>query len=414
MLWPEVGEAQLREEIFGLRFRLLLEDKGAKAAREFLEKELARDPQPHVKAYLATICFFGPAWGMGPATDYERGQRLGKEAVAAGSVAAADALGRATAYGYGCTADCKEAVRLLRLAAQGGVARAMARLGVYRTCGIGEPADAQEGALWLARAAALGGSYGYVELGGRLEDAKPGDGSNLQDAIKMYSHALVYNDDQARKKLQALVKNNTPGAALYLALGEVNFAHEGGWLPPTRVREQVKTLRELAGDDAEALVELGRACMEGKFTKRDYAFAQECFKRAAQTGNTDARFFLSKMKLRGLGVPCEAEAALRELQLMVVQRNARAAAYLGYVHYWGADEAPGIKKDAHMAFVYSRAAAEMGSFMGQRNLVTCYEHGIGTPKNYALAAKVSWIVYGWGVPAALGHTRKLLNHVDLH
>jgi len=46
-------------------------------------------------------------------------------------------------------------------------------------------------------------------------------------------------------------------------------------------------------------------------------------------------------------------------------------------------------------------------------VVIPYEYGIGTPENYALAAKVYWQAYVRNIPAALEKVRRLVPHVKI-
>jgi TPR repeat protein len=152
------------------------------------------------------------------------------------------------------------------------------------------------------------------------------------------------------------------------------------------------------------LVELGESSLVGYYSRRDYAKARDYFDRAAAQGFEDAKFFLAQMRLRGWGEPKDPAAGLASIRTMAANGNVRAAAYLAYVHYWGAGEAPGAKKDEAAAFQYTRQAAEKGDVWALASLAFCYEHGIGTPTDYAQAARIYWRAYVRGYQPGLEKT----------
>ena len=164
----------------------------------------------------------------------------------------------------------------------------------------------------------------------------------------------------------------------------------------------------MAGDHPQALVELGRAHMDGEYARRDYKVARDCFTRAAAQGNREAEFFLAKMKLRGWGEEARPDAALGEIRALADDGLAEAANYLGYLYYWGTKEGAGLAKDEAKAFDYVRRAAEKGHPFALVNLGICYESGIGTPKNYPLAAKIFWQAYTRGYTAGRNRVRSLM------
>ncbi|MES2695444.1 MAG: tetratricopeptide repeat protein [Verrucomicrobiota bacterium] len=184
------------------------------------------------------------------------------------------------------------------------------------------------------------------------------------------------------------------------------------WLAPTRVKEHLKELTRVAGDFAPALVELGRAHADGVFATTDYKLARTCFEKAAAQGNAEAKFLLAKMRLRGWGEKASPEA-ITEIRAMADQGMGEAAYYIGHLYYWGTKEAPGIVKDPAVAFKYIRLAAEKGHPQAVVNLALCYEHGIGTPVNYPLAAKVYWAAWELGYIEGRNRVRKLMGFVKI-
>lgn len=412
--WPELPVPLQKEEIFGLRFRQVLEKKGAVKARAFLEKELARNPAPHVKAYIAIISFFGPAWGMGPETNYERGYALAKEAFAEGSIVAADALGRAYGHRLGGQGSDKESIDMLERAAAGGVTRSMVRLARFKHLGAGCKKDPTGADMLLKRAAVLGSSYGYVELGELHEKGELTGTPNMLKAAKYYTLAVQYGDFGGLENLTRMEKNGFSAARRYRLISRIHLAQMVGWLPPSVVTRELKELEADHGDDHLALVELGRAYLYGEYLKKDHDRALTYLKRAANCGIEDAQQLLAEMKLKGFGMPKDVQGALAELRALSKEGVSAASAYLGFLHYWKAAEAPGIEKSKHLAYEYSRLAAEQGSLVGLMNLICCYEFGIGVDTNYAVAARLSQILYYRGMRLAKEKAWNLLSHAQGH
>lgn len=375
---------------------------GAKAGLAFLRKEFERNPKPEVKAYMGWVCIFSDGWGYPEMHDEARGLKLLTEAMNDGSMVACDVLARAKTQGIGGHADPAEVVRLMRRAADGGSTRSMARLGFEYSIGYGVAPSTTEAYRWATRAAQLGQPSGLVEIGDAYAQA-----SNIAMAIEYYYRACYYGDTDARDRLEALGKAGNETAALNQALGMVHWANEGAWIPPSLVKPQVKVLAEKGGDNPQALYELGIAHLDGEFAPKDYAAAREYFRRASVLGVSEARFYMFKMQLRGLGEPAQPVVALKEIESMANLGIPEAANYWGYIHYWGTAEA-GTKRDHDIAFKYVRIAAEKGHPVALMNLAFCYENGIGVPENYALAAKVYWQAYLHGYVRGRDRVKSLL------
>lgn len=139
------------------------------------------------------------------------------------------------------------------------------------------------------------------------------------------------------------------------------------------------------------------------------ALARDDLTRATALGQTSARVYLLEMQLRGLGEAAQPKA-FAEIEAMAKLGIPEAANYVGYASYWGTKEA-GTKRDDARAFHYVRLAAEKGQPIALLNLGFCYENGIGTPTNYALAAKVYWLAYLQGYVHGRDRVRSLLPFV---
>lgn len=404
--WPDGSPEQIKEDVFGVRFRQTREIDGLQAGLNFLKKEYQRSPRPYVKAYYAWICLFAEGWDYPGMKDEALGLRLAEEAAREGSVVARDVLARAKGKGLGAPADPAEAVRLLTEASTLGSTNSLARLGYYYSVGYGVAPDLPKADRLARRAAEKGQPFGLMEIGQAYEAG--GGAPNLDRALQYYNEASFHADPEAWKKLRKLEQQGVPQAKLYLAIGYVREANRSAWIAPTRVREHVATLTALAGDNPEALLELGRAHLDGEYAKRDYALARDYITRSAGKGDIDAMFLLAKMKLRGWGEKAAPAEGLTEIKELARQGSVEAASYLGYVYYWAPSEAPGVEKNAETAFDYIRKAAALGHPLALLNLAMCYENGIGTPVNYPLAAKIYWQAYTRGYLEGREKVRRLM------
>lgn len=404
--WPDGPPARIAEDVFGVRFRQMQEMDGDRAALAFLLKEFERSPRPHVKAYVAWICLFSEGWGHPQMKDLERGRKLAEEAVHEGSIVARDVLARAMGRGLFGQPDRAEVMRLLTEAAEGGATWSLARLGYYRAIGFDGRADLDEGTRIARRAAELGQPYGLIEIGEAFEKGALSGGM----AMDYYSEASAHASGEAWKKLEKLEGQKQAMGAYFRSLGYVREANRAAWIAPARVKEHIKRLEEMAGDMPDAMVELGRVYSDGVFAKADYARARAHFETAARQDSREAAFFLARMRLRGWGGKAE-PAAIEEIRRFADEGVVDAAHYLGWLYYWGVKEAPGIVKDPARAFAYVRRAAEKGHPRAVVDLAFCYEHGIGTPVNYALAAKVYWQAWQRGYPEGRNRTRRLMAFV---
>lgn len=402
--WPDGTPQQIREDIFGLRFRMKREIDGDKAGLAFLRSEFERNPKPEVKAFMGWVCIFSDGWGYPEMHEETRGLKLLTEAMNDGSIVACDVLARAKAQGIGGPADPADVIRLMRRAADGGSTRSMARLGYEYSVGYGVTPNSAEAFGWATRAAQLGQPSGLVEIGDAYAQS-----ASIPMAIEYYYRACFYGDTDAGDRLEAPGKAGNADATLNKAVGMVHWANQGAWTPPSLVKQQVKVLEEKAGNNPQALYELGVAHLVGVFAPKDYGAAREYFRRASILGISAARFYMFKMQLLGWGETAQ-PGALKEIESLANVGIPEAANYWGYIHYWGTSEA-GTKRDLGIAFKYVRIAAEKGNPEALMNLAFCYENGIGVPENYALAAKVYWQAYLRGYVHGRDRAKSLLPFV---
>lgn len=395
-VWPERSPQLLREEIFSIRFRLTHENVGPKGAEKFLRAALAKDPAPHVKAWVARTSLYAKGWEMSPLVDPATAEKMATEAAAAGSAVAADVLGRAKIFGdAGLPKDEATGYALVTQAAAAGFARAIAMEGRFYILGSGRPRDVLKGANLIRQAAELGSTIGLSEAAADFESGAALGQPSLPVAMENYFWQARY-DSAGWKKLGELAEKGVPNARFLYLLARVHNHNEGVSIAPTVARGLVKELEALESNDARAWVEIGVAHLWGDYAKRDYALARQLFEKAVITSE-DARLFLAYMQCYGLGMEKDVEAGLARMEQLAAQGNARAATWLGVIYYWGHSDFKPVKKDAQKAFRYTRQAAESGDRRALVNLGFFYDHGIGTPVNYTLAAILHWRAYQEGV-----------------
>ncbi|MDP1580558.1 MAG: tetratricopeptide repeat protein [Candidatus Didemnitutus sp.] len=395
-VWPAASPEVLREELFGLRVLLALEDKGPKGTTKFLRESLAKDPSPHVQAWVARLSLLAKDYGVEPAVDLATAETLANGAAAYGSLVALDTLARVKLNGLsGYAGDFESGVELLGKAATAGYPAAIATEGVLFMRGKGRPKDVARGALMIRRAAALGQPQGLFEIGVDFEMGGTFGPPNLEVAMEHYCLLAQYSN-QGLNRLKMLADAGHARARFFYLLARVRRFNEGEEIAPSAARAAVADLAALETGDPRAWVELGVAHLVGVYATRDYARAKNFFERALPF-EEDAKMFLAYMQVGGLGVPKEAEAGLAKFGELADKGNARAAAWLGALYYWGNSDMKHVRKNKTKAFHYTRQAAEAGCSIGLRNLAFCYEHGIGTPENYTLAAIIYWRVKqaGW-------------------
>lgn len=412
--WPEVEPALRNEQLFAVKVGLMLEQRGTDGARQFLERELKRRPQPYVKAYVAWTCFQPKFWGGKSKPDYVRGHQLASEAMAEGSAVAQFVLGYAEMEGLGCPVDRIKGWKSMQAADRRGCYEAASYLGFYAEMGWGGWRDHAAALAYLRRAAALGGiAREWYVLGRRYEEGADGQLPDYARTIDFYFHAACFFDDHAFSRLEVLEKKGIPGARLYRALAYVHDANEGVWLTKTRVREQIRVLEEVGHDLAAAQAELGAVYINGDWVGYDYAKATRTLNLARGLGADEANVTLAWMRLHGQGMPRDVPSAMSDLLLLSADGNALAATHLGYLYYWGSSEAKGVKRDPQKAFEFSRKGAEGGSLRALVNLAVCYRDGIGVKKDYAIAAELYWAAARRGYREGLESAERLLAFADL-
>lgn len=402
--WPDAPAAVLREELFGIRFRLALQKGEAKAAA-FLRDELRQRPTaPEVQAYVAWVSLFPKSWRMGELVAADAREPMLRTAARAGSLVAKDVLGYALVNGQlGIAADPAEGLKLLGEAAAAGHARSIGRLARMQVEGIYLPQNLAQGELGLQRALALGSTVDLSDLAdacdkGLARGIPPAE--QPAKALEYYYLLALENDGDAWKKLREHALRREPQAALLLSLAYVRVANEGGVIAPSVVKQHIAVLEAIGQTDARACVELGVAKLFNNWGRRDWRAAQDYFARAAFAGDKEAELFLAYLTLRGFDGAEAKNQGLAAITALADAGQPRACAWLGYFYYWGTSEAGKLPKDPAKAFHYTRKAAALGSKWAALNLAHLYKHSLGTKENPALAAKLYWLAWNYGIPSA--------------
>lgn len=116
---------------------------------------------------------------------------------------------------------------------------------------------------------------------------------------------------------------------------------------------------------------------------RDTAEAARHYRKAADTGHTEAQYNLGLMYEEGEGVPRDLSQAARWHGNAAGQAHAGAQFSLGLLHYRGA----GVPKNPSEAADWVLRAAEAGNAGAQFSLGLLYSQGEGVPQDHSEAAK---------------------------
>lgn len=119
------------------------------------------------------------------------------------------------------------------------------------------------------------------------------------------------------------------------------------------------------------------------FDKKDYKFAVENFRIAANDGNSDAQHNLGHCYENGLGVEIDEQEAAMWYYTAAMAGNVESMCCIGICYEFGS----GVDIDRGEAFYYYEKAANLGSPWGQYLLACAYRDAIGTKVNYYEAKK---------------------------
>lgn len=185
-----------------------------------------------------------------------------------------------------------------------------------------------------------------------IRDTDPGK------AAEMYASAAALGDPKAAS-----------------SLGYMLMTGEG--IPEDREKAEVYLRRAAEGGEPKAMCNLGNLLMES-----DPAGALELFEMAATEGSVTGMMNAATMLRTGAGVPMDAEAAVRWLEI-AAETDVGAMAVLAHILRTG----EGVQADKPRAAELYLRAAELGDADSQYDLAMMMDSGDGIPMDRAGAER---------------------------
>lgn len=384
-----------RDEAFNVRYRLAMAEGGPQAAFALTARAFAATPRPHVAARFGSLLVRGEPAGA-PAGERAAGLALLQQALGEGSAHAASVLGWMMLDGQTDVGTPGDGLRLVVAAAASGDTESMFRLGELHRLGRGLPVNLAAAEFCHTAAGNLGWPSGLVAL---AEDHEQGRRTrvDLAKACGLYGAAGRRGSRDAWLRLKELAKNGEAVAQRELWLLEVWLAYHRWERPGAQVKKAAAALLRAYPEDRDVLLALGRLHADRLPGRKSAALAFDYLSRAEALGSADAAAERAMLVIHGRGTPRDEAAGVARLRELDAAGNAAAAAYLGYLSYWGELNREVWPKDAAQTFAGSRRAADGGDMNGLRNVADCYAFGIGVERDYAMAAKyyLALALRGW-------------------
>lgn len=270
--------------------------------------------------YRLGLCYYD---GTGVTKNHAEAVKLFKEATQTKypDTDALYALGICYYNGEGARKDYVEAMRLFQKAADRYNAKAQQKLGDCYYYGYGVIQDYHEAAVWYKKASDAG-----------LAQAT----ESLKRANEMISYMTQADNAQNHSK-------------------------------------------NIGNSDVSALNHQGIIYLNDN----NYAEAYNCFKKAAEQGNSAAQFNLGIMYYDGKGVKKNIAEAIKWTRRSAEQGFAEAQFNLGIYHYNGLDVSPNYTE----AIKWISKSAQQGYVRAQYTLGHAYVHGNGVAENYTEAVR---------------------------
>lgn len=120
------------------------------------------------------------------------------------------------------------------------------------------------------------------------------------------------------------------------------------------------------------------------YDRRDYTSAEQYYRKAAQEGDAEASYLLSRMLLDGVKVPQNIGEGMNRLGDAAARGHVRANRDMGLVYMYGKY---GVEKSVPRAIPYFERAAGQGDDVSAMSLAVIYGAGIGVPKNSVQSAR---------------------------
>jgi TPR repeat protein len=193
--------------------------------------------------------------------------------------------------------------------------------------------------------------------------------------------------EQKSQKAALLVKLSTEDGACQVEEALKRLIEAASQLGSAALGSSLKPPGQEKNDDqhetAEELNKRGVSYLIGKGVAKDRAKALECFRKAAEQGNSGGQRYLGDMYFRGWGVAKDLTEAAKWYRKAAEQGNASAQNGVGACCWNGW----GVEKDYTEALKWYRKSAEQGNATGQSEVGWCYENGWGVDKDYTEALK---------------------------
>ncbi len=186
-----------------------------------------------------------------------------------------------------------------------------------------------------------------------------------------------------------------------LAVGAVYWytqrAEPDGAAPAAKPALSAETSARAAAGDADAQLELGIWCLEGRGPGTGYRQAAEWLRKAAEAGKPEAQYRLATLFQAGRGVERDFTNAVSWFRKAADQHHVAALYNLGSM----CEAGQGMAADTQAAARFFQEAAGLGDPYAQYNLARRCEEGRGVPKNLVEAWKWYELANAGGVPDTL-------------
>lgn len=267
--------------------------------------------------------------GIGIERDYKKAVYFHRKAVELGSSVSQLCLGNMYENGLGVEKNKNKALSCYRKSAERGNFTALNNLGILYEKGELVKQDYKKAVSYYEQAKDLG-----------CVDAV----CNLADCYTA-GNGVPRNYDIAFKLYQEAASGGLPGAAC-----EMGVCYYQGRGVEQNFKKAMEALNRVKDKEPEALRQLGVIHYDGKAVPRDLEKAVEYYRKAIDSGNTNACLSLAICFLNGEGVEKNEEYAVGLLEKAAEGGNRMAFMYLGNCYF----EGRGVGKDSQRAFQHYR------------------------------------------------------------
>ena len=214
-------------------------------------------------------------------------------------------LGKRYAKGDGVPQDYARAAEYLHLSTEKGYALAQNDLGAFYAKGLGVKQDYAEAARWYRKAAEKGDALAQCSLG-RAYWLGRGVATNMPASLKWLHQAAKQNQPDAMQFLGEIYLNGAPGI-------KADRRQAFHWFLQAADQER-----------AGALYSLGQLFEAGNGVTRNLGLALNCYRKAAEKGDSLAMMRLSELSLPGSEGEADVIEAFKWLRLAGLHGNGSA------------------------------------------------------------------------------------------